>query len=180
MQEQITLENLQETKEQNQQSIADKGQKRLDIKKRILLGKLKSKTIKTPDCVQVPKTASDLVVITKAKDLVAYIFIVTKSTPKKFRLTFITKLQNLGLEIIEYLYKANDIMVTKKDMSKYDKRREFQQNAMTNFKLLEYFAMLSFENECLTSKQYEQIAKQGSVCQILLANWIKSDSERLK
>ncbi len=176
----METEEKKEEKKQELQTTEDKKQKKIDIKKRILLGKLKSKTITSVDSVQVPKTASDLIVITKAKDLVAYIYIVTKNTPKKFRLTFITKLQNLGLDIIEFLYKANDIMVTKKDMSRYEKRREMQQNAMTNLKLLEYFAMLSFENECLTSKQYEQIAKQGSVCQILLANWIKSDSERLK
>lgn len=176
----METEEGKEEKKQELQTTEDKKQKKIDIKKRILLGKLKSKTITSVDSVQVPKTASDLIVITKAKDLVAYIYIVTKNTPKKFRLTFITKLQNLGLDIIEFLYKANDIMVTKKDMSRYEKRREMQQNAMTNLKLLEYFAMLSFENECLTSKQYEQIAKQGSVCQILLANWIKSDSERLK
>lgn len=176
----METEEEKEEKRQELQTTEDKKQKKIDIKKRILLGKLKSKTITSVDSVQVPKTASDLIVITKAKDLVAYIYIVTKNTPKKFRLTFITKLQNLGLDIIEFLYKANDIMVTKKDMSRYEKRREMQQNAMTNLKLLEYFAMLSFENECLTSKQYEQIAKQGSVCQILLANWIKSDSERLK
>lgn len=176
----METEEEKEEKRQELQTTEDKKQKKIDIKKRILLGKLKSKTITSVDSVQVPKTASDLIVITKAKDLVAYIYIVTKNTPKKFRLTFITKLQNLGLDIIEFLYKANDIMVTKKDISRYEKRREMQQNAMTNLKLLEYFAMLSFENECLTLKQYEQIAKQGSVCQILLANWIKSDSERLK
>ena len=38
---------------------------------------------------------SELTVITKAKDLCSYIITITQKSPKQFRFTFVTRLQNL-------------------------------------------------------------------------------------
>ena len=160
-----------------QQTIIKK--KKRTIKEKIRLGRLKSKYITLPKGVKVPKSASDLVVITKTKDLVAYIFLVTKSCPKKFRATFISRLQNYGLNVIDELYRANECTLTKNDLSQYGKRKEYQTNAKIGLKLLEYFALLAYENECIAPKHYEQIAKQSTSCQILLANWVISDAKRV-
>lgn len=53
--------------------------------------------------------ASELSVITKAKDLCSYIMTITDKSPKRFRFTLVSRLQNYGLDIIEYLTKANEI-----------------------------------------------------------------------
>lgn len=45
----------------------------------------------------------ELAVIVKAKDLGSYIFTVTDKSPKKFRFTLVTRLQNTSLDIIENL-----------------------------------------------------------------------------
>lgn len=145
--------------------------------KRKFVYKVKSKFVGDGDIstkVKVPITASELIVITKSKDLCNYIFLITKNSAKKFRSTFISKLQNFALCVIENLFRANlcDIKEQKEE------RKKFQDNAMTELKLLEYFALLSFENECILKKHYEQIAKQGSEILILLVNWIKSDKKR--
>ena len=55
--------------------------------------------------------ASELSVITKAKDLCSYIMTITDNSPKRFRFTLVSRLQNYGLDIIEYLIKANEIYV---------------------------------------------------------------------
>lgn len=57
----------------------------------------------------VQKKYEELKVITKAKELSMYILGVTENSPKKFRFTFITRLQNYSLDVIENLYYANSI-----------------------------------------------------------------------
>lgn len=142
--------------------------------------KLKSKMVEMPESVKVPVTASDLVVVTKVKDLVNYIFQVTEKSPKKFRFTFVNRLHNWGLDVIENLYRANDIDMRQISDEKLARRRNFQNEAMTDLKLLEYMALLALENECITFHQYEFMAKSGGNCMILLANWIDSDERRKK
>ena len=46
---------------------------------------------------------SELTVVTKAKDLCAYIVTITQKSPKQFRFTFVTRLQNFALDVIEKL-----------------------------------------------------------------------------
>ena len=79
---------------------------------------------------------SELTVITKAKDLCSYVMTITQKSPKQFCFTFTSRLQNLSLVVIEALYRANDTFVTKDNPASRDKRIEFQQQAMTNLKLL--------------------------------------------
>ena len=122
---------------------------------------------------------SELTVITKAKDLCSYVMTVTQKSPKQFRFTFTSRLQNLSLDVIEALYRANDTFVTKENPSSRDKRLEFQHQAMTNLKLLAYFSLLAREQNCILPKQYEQISRQSADCQNLLGAWINSDRRRL-
>ena len=56
---------------------------------------------------------SELHVITKAKDLCSYVIGVTGKSPKHYRYTFVSRLQNLSLSVIENLYRANDTFVGK-------------------------------------------------------------------
>ena len=125
------------------------------------------------------KNQSELTVITKAKDLCSYIMTVTQKSPKHFRYTFVSRLQNLSLDVIENLYRANDTFVRKGDDSAIKTRLDFQYQAMTDLKLLGYFSLLSMEQKCILAKQYEQIARQATDCQNLLGAWINSDRKRL-
>ena len=79
---------------------------------------------------------SELTVITKAKDLCSYVMTITQKSPKQFRFTFTSRLQNLSLDVIEALYRANDTFVAKENVSAREKRLEFQHQAMTDLKLL--------------------------------------------
>lgn len=123
---------------------------------------------------------SELMVITKAKDLCAYIMQVTQKSPKHFRYTFVNRLQNLSLSVIENLYRANDVYVTGKDMNKRQKRLDFQYSALTDLKLLAYISLLSMEQGCILMKQYEQIAKLSTDCMNLVSAWINSDKKRMQ
>ena len=59
---------------------------------------------------------SELTVITKAKDLCSYVMTVTQKSPKQFRFTFVSRLQNSALSAIENLFRTNDVFASKTDM----------------------------------------------------------------
>ncbi|MBQ7588891.1 MAG: four helix bundle protein [Lachnospiraceae bacterium] len=121
---------------------------------------------------------SELSVITKAKDLSSYVMTVTQKSPKQFRFTLVARLQNYTLDIIEYLYKANDIFVRPGDARSAEKRRNLQGNAMTQCRLLTYMAQLSMDQGAILPKQYEQITQKVYEVMNLLGAWIKSDEKR--
>ena len=122
---------------------------------------------------------SELTVITKVKDLCSYIMTVTQKSPKQFRFTFVSRLQNLSLSVVENLFRANEVYVAKGDVEARRERLAFQRSAMTELKLLGYIALLSLEQGCILSKQYEQISRQLTDCQNLLGAWMNSDRRRL-
>jgi hypothetical protein len=115
----------------------------------------------------------------KAKDLCAYIVTVTQKSPKQFRFTFVSRLQNLAMEVIENIYRANEVFIGAGSRNNSEKRLEFQHKALVSTKILAYFAEMAMTQNCVLPKQYEQIAKQTSDCQHLLAAWINSDRKRL-
>ena len=123
------------------------------------------------------KTKSELQVVTSAKNLCSYVLIATNKSPKTFRFTLVSRLQNLTLDIIENVYRANEIFVQSKNLQNMQKRLEFQHSALTDIKILAYMALLAREQGCILPKQYEQISKLASDCQYLLGAWIKSDKK---
>ena len=123
---------------------------------------------------------SELSVIIKAKDLCSYILTVTAKSPKRFRFTLTSRLQNYALNIIENLYRANEVRLVKDRPDTAAKRSEYQRQALTECHLLSYVAQVAMEQEAILKKQYEQITKQLADVQNLLAAWMKSDSRRIQ
>lgn len=121
--------------------------------------------------------ASELMVITKSKDLCTYILTVTKKSPKYFRFTLVSRMHNLALDIIENIYIANEIFTKSQDIEMKHKRLDFQQKALTDVKVLSYIVLLSCEQGCILPKQYEQMTKLCYDCQCLIGAWIKSDKK---
>ena len=121
---------------------------------------------------------NDLGVITKAKDLCSYIMVITQKSPKHFRYSFVSRMQNLALDIIEKLYRANDVFFNKNMPQAYEKRVEYQHEAMTDIRLLAYFSQLAMEQECILPKQFEQISRLTTECLNMTGAWITSDRKR--
>jgi len=124
----------------------------------------------------VPKDTSELMVITKTKKLTAYVISATEKSPKHFRAVFVVRMQNYCLDCIEYLLEANSIRMD--TAASKEKRKSCQHNAFLQLKMLSYTAFLSYENKCITKKQYEQISMMLADCINLLVAWRKSDAER--
>ena len=125
-----------------------------------------------------PSQQSELTVIVKAKDLASYVLTVTEKSPKRFRFTLVAKLQGYALNIIENLYRANDVYIAKSNTSAVARRNEYQHQALTEAKLLGYIAQLAMEQGCILPKQYEQVTRKIHDCQNLIGAWINSDRKR--
>lgn len=122
---------------------------------------------------------SELSVIMEAKDLCRYIMTVTQKSPKQYRFTFTTRLQNLCMDIIENIYIANEMFVKGEHAREnYQKRCELQRMAITKTRLLMYIAQLALEQKAIIPKQYEQISLQGTSVLKLLGGWMRSDKKR--
>lgn len=123
------------------------------------------------------KRGSELGVISKAKELSSYILTVTDKSPKRFRFTLTSRLQNYSLDVIENLYLANEVFVGKVGAQR-EKRLALQHEALTRLKMLTYTAQLAMEQGGILYKQYQQIARLAYDCQNMLGAWINSDRRR--
>ncbi len=125
---------------------------------------------------------SELTVITKTKDLCRYVLTISDKSPKKFRFTLTNRLQNYAIAIVEQLLFANEVRMAVKSKRLLEERLEirknYQQQAFTNMKMLAYLSQLAMEQQCILPKQYEQITKKLYDCQNMLGAWVKSDNRR--
>ena len=117
---------------------------------------------------------SELAVITAAKDLCGYIMKISPKIPKAYRASFAARLQNMSLEIIENLLKANAMLPEK---AKY--RIKYQRKASLSMQILGYFAMLARENGAILPPQHENISKLVAEAQKLLGGWINSTKKKI-
>ena len=101
----------------------------------------------------------ELAVITKSKKLCLYVLSVTDKSHKKFRFSLISRLQGYSLDIVEYLYRANDIVIGKNNtQSEQNERLTYQKKAMSTIRLLEYISEIAMLSNCILPKQFEQIS----------------------
>lgn len=119
--------------------------------------------------------ASEMIVFTKTKKLVAYIMTVTHKSPKFYRFSLVNRLHNYALDALENMYVAN--AMNKKLSRNKIPRLDHQRDAYTKLQLLGYMSFLAYENGCILKKQYAQIAKMISDCISLLVAWIKSEEK---
>ncbi len=128
------------------------------------------------------KQDSDMAVITRAKDLCDYVLQVTEKSPKRFRFTLVTRMQNYALSIVENEIMANEVYMDMPDRESIaaalTQRRILQKNGMRDMKMLGYLAHVSKKHGCLTEKQFEYIAGELYVCQRMLVGWFISDDRR--
>ena len=123
----------------------------------------------------------ELAVITHMKDLCNYIFVITDKSPKKFRLTLVSRMQNMSLDIMENLLRANAVYVRNgEDISRIQRRQGYQREGFVSLKMLGYLVLLAREQQCILPKQYEQISIQAEQVNRLLVAWARSDQKRYK
>lgn len=121
---------------------------------------------------------ADMAVITHAKALCSYVLQASQKSPKAFRFTFTTRLQNLSLDVVEQLFRANEVFVCRGDAAALARRAALQHEASTSLKMLVYVAEMAAAQGCLLMKQYEEISRRALDVGNLIGGWINSDRMR--
>ena len=109
----------------------------------------------------------EMAVFTAAKKLAEYIFVICEKSPKKFRWSIITRLQNASIDVIENLYRANF------ERGK-DERIAYQKSALVSLNLVDFFAETARSNNAISIHQTAVIAKQLMECKKLLSGWVRA------
>lgn len=126
-----------------------------------------------------PKKQSELTVLTRAKELSKYVTNATLKSPKVFRMTYVARLQNMALETMRLLFKANTYVLSKGSPEDCTERLKCQRQAYTELQLLGTMLFAANEVGCITNKQLEQSTKLQAETIRLLHNWKESDLRRL-
>ena len=113
-----------------------------------------------------PPHDREMAVFTAAKKLSEYIFVITEKSPKKFRWSIISRLQNASVDVIEYLYRAN--------FEKAEARIAYQKSALVCLNLVDFFAETARSKNAISFHQTEVIARQIVECKKLLSGWVKA------
>ena len=118
-----------------------------------------------------PPRDKEMAVFTHAKKLSEYIFVITEKSPKKFRWSIVSRLQNVSVEVIENLYHANFERETAV-------RLTYQKRAAVSLKLLDFYAETARKKQAITVHQMGVLAQYVSETGKLLNGWIKSTKRK--
>lgn len=136
----------------------------------------KSEDAELTQVSKIPDNSSELIVISRAKKLGAYVMAVTVKSPAKYRAVFVNRMQNLCLDVVQALLQANFIRQDEAENKKL--REKFQTDAIIKLKMLAYISMIAENAGCILTRQYKQISLQIGDVVNLTAAWKKSDDEK--
>ena len=114
---------------------------------------------------------SELLVFIKAKDLSAYILLISGKSPVKYRYSLLNPLINNSLEIIELLYEANELEL--KDI----RRLELIRKARAILKTIDFLSSIAKDASCFTT--HHVILEKIGVCSKYLQGYYNSCKKAL-
>ena len=114
----------------------------------------------------------EMAVFTHAKKLSEYIFVITEKSPKKYRWSIISRLQNASVELVENLYRAN----FERDEAL---RITFQKCAAVCIKLIDFYAETARKKQAITIRQTAVLAKHIAETEKLLNGWVRSKKQKM-
>lgn len=125
----------------------------------------------------------EFILLSRAKDLIKHTLTMTdnaKRYPKKYRFTFVNRMQGLAIDIYEHINTANELNVLNKEELK--ERLQYQNKALTKCKTLLFLIDLSLEykNIVLDSRQAQAWARYVLDVKNMTVKWYSKDKERLK
>ncbi len=103
-----------------------------------------------------------------------YLFKACESSPKKFRYSFVMKIEQIMLEIEESLISANMTRLEDK------RRREYQEEAKIKLVTLSAILRIAMNQKCIAFSHYENATKLIADTTSYLDKWMISDETRRK
>lgn len=125
----------------------------------------------------------DFKLLVKAKDLANYTLKITdnaKRFPKKYRFTFVNRMQNLSLDIYELINTANELNTN--DKIGLEQRLRLQNQAITKCKTLLFLINLCYKNEKIALNERQAIAWAKYVVNVknMTIKWHNQDKMKRK
>ncbi len=123
----------------------------------------------------------DFQLLTKAKDLANHTIKITDNPrrfPKKYRFTFVNRMQNISLDIYELINTANELNTNDEEALK--ERLKLQNLAITKCKTLLFLITLCLENENISidDRQAEYWARYVLSVKNMAVSWHMKDKRR--
>ena len=123
----------------------------------------------------------DFQLLTKAKDLTNHTMKITDNPrrfPKKYRFTFVNRMQNISLDIYELINTANELNTNDEEALK--ERLKLQNLAITKCKTLLFLITLYLENENIgiDDRQAEYWARYVLNVKNMAVSWHMKDKQR--
>lgn len=115
-----------------------------------------------------------LYVITCFEKVMDYLFKACESSPKKFRYSFVMKIEQILLEIEESLISANMTRLEDK------RRREYQEDVKIKLVTLSAILRIAMNQKCISFSHYENATKLIADTTSYLDKWMISDETRRK
>lgn len=124
---------------------------------------------------------NEFLLLVKAKDLAKYTINITdnpKRFPKKYRFTFVNRMQDMVLDIYELINTANELN-TNNEQSLAERLR-LQNQAITKCKTMLFLIDLCLENENIgiDSRQAEVWARHVTNVKNMAINWHTRDRKK--
>lgn len=126
---------------------------------------------------------NEFLLLVKAKDLVKYTMKVTdnpKRFPKKYRFTFVDRMQNMVLDIYELINMANELNTNNEQA--LTERLKLQNQAITKCKTMLFLIDLCLENENvgIDFRQAEVWSMHVTNVKNMAINWHTRDKKKMK
>lgn len=126
---------------------------------------------------------NEFLLLVKTKDLIEYTLEVTdnsKRFPKKYRFTFVNRMQNIVLDIYELINTANELNTNNKDT--LTERLKLQNEAITKCKTMLFLIDLCLKKESIGIDHRQAEVWSKHVCNVknMTINWHVKDKTKLK
>ncbi len=121
----------------------------------------------------------EMEVITEAKKLEKHTLILTsneKRYPKKYRITFVNRIQAEALDVTGDLMEANDLLLN--DDTERELRFRAQRSALRNCRRLIHHIEISHEMGMIDAGSFEYWARLANNVRNMAAAWYQSDKKR--
>lgn len=123
----------------------------------------------------------DFKILVKAKDLASYTLKITdnaKRFPKKYRFTFVNRMQDLSLDIYELINTANELNTN--DNVALAQRLRIQNKAITKCKSFLFLINLCYENDKIALNEKQAIAWARYVVDVKNMTIKRRNQDKLK
>ncbi len=120
-----------------------------------------------------PRKETELLVFVKAKKLAEYVMEASSKAPVKFRYSVLNPLINDCLDLIRFLYEANELPVGDPE------RVRLIRKAMAKLKCVDFISSLATASDCFTTHQGEVITRYCGDCSKYLLGYYNLSKDAL-